>query len=70
MNSERRKIHVAYSAPLDVCDTEEQTKGCRATSPTNCKNFGLAICAFIDPAKICHCPPRGWVKHYHELKGA
>lgn len=69
MSPQERKIRVAHTAPLGAYDTEEQTQGCRATSPANCKNFGLAICAFINHEHICHRPPRGWAKHYHELKG-
>lgn len=62
-------IHVPYNAPLNVNDNEEQTFGCRATSPSICKNFGLANCAFKNPNKICSLPPRGWKKHYLVLKG-
>ena len=62
-------IHIPYRAPLNSGDTENQTYGCRATSPNICKNHGMAGCAYVNQTGIWMMPPRGWNKHFKELKG-
>lgn len=69
-DSGRTRIHVPHDAPIGIHDTPEQTMGCRATSPANCRNNGLDGCAYQNAEHICRTPPRGWKKRFLERKGA
>lgn len=69
-DSELVRIHVPHDAPIGIHDTPEQTMGCRATSPSNCRNNGLDGCAYRNAEHVCRIPPRGWKKHFREMKGA
>lgn len=64
------RIHIPHDAPMGVHDTLEQTMGCRATDPANCRNNGLPECAYRNAEHICRIPPRGWKKRFLGMKGA
>lgn len=64
-----KKLKVPFNAPLNDCDTETQTYGCRANNPGICGNNGLHnICAFESFDCICKKPSRAWKKQYQKLK--
>ena len=64
-----KKLKVPFNAPLNDCDTETQTYGCRANNPGICGNNGLHnICAFESFDCICKKPSRVWKKQYQKLK--
>lgn len=69
-NSERMQIRVSHDTPIGAHDTAEQTMGCRATDPANCRNNGLPECAYYNAEHICRIPPRGWKKRFLAMKGA
>ena len=64
-----KKLKVPFNAPLNDCDTETQTYGCRANNPDICGNNGLHnICAFESFDCIRKKPSRAWKKQYQKLK--
>ena len=65
----KKELRVAFNAPLNQFDTEEQTYGCRANNPNICKNNGIPeICAFELGDNICKNPSKAWKKQYLKLK--
>ena len=65
----KRKLRVAFKAPLNTLDSENQTCGCRANNPEICQNNGIPeICAFQREDGICKCPSKAWKKQYFKLK--
>ena len=65
----KKELRVAFKAPLNQIDTEEQTYGCRANNPDICKNNGIPeICAFGREDNICKSPSKAWKKQYLKLK--
>lgn len=65
MSNDFSKYLFKYSEPLNKFDTEEQTYGCRAVNPDNCKNcMTQNICAFVRKDHICKYPSRQWKKYY------
>ena len=69
-----KEIRVPFHAPIQVADTELQTKGCRHTNPDICAKHSLeSVCAFVRKDQICVSPPASWKKQYANLskdKGA
>lgn len=62
-------IHYPFNAPLNLGDTEEQTRGCRANNPNICASNGIeGVCAFTSKDGICTRPSRAWKKQYNKLK--
>lgn len=65
----KRELKIAFKAPLNELDTEEQTYGCRANNPDICKNNGIPnVCAFEREDCICKQPSKAWKKQYLKLK--
>lgn len=65
----KKEIKIAFKAPLNELDTEEQTYGCRANNPDICKNNGIPnVCAFVREDCICKQPSKAWKKQYLKLK--
>lgn len=55
--------------PLNNCDAESQTYGCRANNPDICKNcYVEGICAFVTSDHICKSPSAKWKKYYASLR--
>lgn len=64
-------LKVAFSAPLNEGDSEEQTYGCRQNNPNICGSNGIeGICAFVSEDGICKHPSKAWKKQYQKLKDA
>ena len=62
--------HIAFNAPLNEIDSENQTFGCRANNPDICRYYMLeSVCAFEKEDHICLQPTRSWKKQYKKLKG-
>lgn len=59
---------VAFNAPLQVGDTEDETHGCRHTNPDICGSSYLeGVCAFTRNDNICKKPSTAWKKQYTKL---
>ncbi len=55
--------------PLSSLDTENQTVGCRHSTPDICKNNSTENkCAFVREDELCLLPPKSWKRIYAELK--
>ena len=64
-------LKIAFKAPLNDLDTEEQTYGCRANNPEICRNNGISnVSAFERVDCICKQPSKAWKKQYLKLKGS
>ena len=60
---------IAFNAPLNDKDTEEQTYGCRQNNPDICGSNNMeGVCAFVTEDGICRKPSRAWKKQYLKLK--
>ena len=65
----KKELRVAFKAPLNILDSENQTYGCRANTPDICKNSGMPeVCAFEREDGICKFPSKAWKKQYIKLK--
>lgn len=64
-------LKVAFGAPLNEGDSEEQTYGCRQNNPDICGANGIeGVCAFSSDDGICKRPSKAWKKQFHKLKDA
>ena len=64
-------LKVAFNAPLNEGDSEEQTYGCRQNNPDIGGANGIeGVCAFSAEDGICKRPPKAWKKQFHKLRDA
>mgnify|MGYP001679107733 CR=1 FL=1 len=70
MNEIEKDLHIAFVAPLNEGDTENQTYGCCKNSPDICGSNAIpGVCAFATTHYICsRKPSRVWTRKYQELK--
>ena len=65
----KNPLKVAFSAPLNPLDTENQTQGCRHTNPDICNANSMEnVCAFVREDGICKKPSASWKKQFCKLQ--